>query len=205
MKVVLKILAGAAWLSASTMVAKAQDNDDNFDPMSIDITDAIGCKIDAPTYNSLAWSVSADRKKRGWKIIKSGNPFLNEYLLPQSINVAGMSTNHIAFSSSAVMAVLDLADPGVIAQKEGITNDADPQAVFDDLQLTPEQIKEIPKTDKFLGQKILSDTSEKDPELNMTFHTVIARTISNVSTLPGKTLYGCSYRIEVLDKDGKPI
>ncbi len=205
MDLVLRILMCAVLTLSSVTAATAQDNSDDFDPLGIDITDAINCKIDAPTYNSLAMSVSTDRKKRGWKIVKSDNPFLNEYLLPQPIVVAGLKTSRIAFSSTAILAVLDLADPNVVANKEGIANDADPQVLFDDLQLTPEQIKEIPKTDKFMGQKTFSDTTEKDKELNMSFHTVIARTISNVSTLPGKTLYGCSYRIEVLGADGKPI
>jgi hypothetical protein len=200
---ILRFLVTA--LALLSIPVLAQDEGDDFDPMSIDISDAINCKIDAPSYNSLAISISEDMKKRGWKKVKSANPFMNEYLLPQPITIAGMQTNRIAFSASAVMAVLDLADPNVVAKVESITNDADPSALFDDLQLTPEQIKEIPKTDKFLGQKILTDTTEKDAELNMQFHTVIARTISNVTTLPGKTLYGCSYEIEILDKDGKPI
>ncbi len=192
-------------LASFSISAMAQEEEDNFDPMSIDISDAINCKIDAPSYNSLAISISGDLKKRGWKKIKSANPVMNEYLLSQAITVAGMQTNHIAFSASAVMAVLDLADPNVIAKAEGITNYADPSALFGDLQLTPEQIKDIPMTNKFLGQKILTDTTEKDAKLNMQFHTVIARTISNVTTLPKKTLYGCSYNIEVLDAEGKPI
>jgi hypothetical protein len=200
---ILKVLFAAITLLSIPVLA--QDDSDSFDPMSIDISDAINCKIDAPSYNSLAISISEDMKKRGWKKIKSANPFMNEYLLPQAITVAGMQTNHIAFSASAVMAVLDLADPNDVAKAEGITNDADPLAVFYDLQLTPEQIKEMPKTDKFLGQKILTDTTEKDAELNMQFHTVIARTVSNVASLPKKTLYGCSYSIEVLDAEGKPI
>jgi hypothetical protein len=201
---ILKVLAVATSL-VFFVPALAQKNDDSFDPISIDITDAINCNIDAPGYNSLALSISEDMKRRGWKKIKSANPFMSEYLLAQPITVAGMQTSHIAFSSSAVMAVLDLADPNVVAKAEDITNDADPAALFEDLKLTPEQIKEIPKTDKFLGQKILTDVTEKDAELNMQFHTVIARTISNVASLPKKTLYGCSYRIEVLDAEGKAI
>lgn len=35
--------------------------------------------------------------------------------------------------------------------------------------------------------------------------TIIARSISNVASHPGKTLYGCSYRIELLDRDGNPL
>jgi hypothetical protein len=185
--------------------ALADDNDDNFDPMRVDVRDAITCKIDAPTYNSFALSIGDDYKKRGWKKVKSDNPFLNEYVLAQPINVAGLQTNRIAFSASAVMAVLDLADPSIAAKPEGIINEADPAALFDDLQLTPQQIAEIPKTDKFMGQKILTDVTEKEEGLSFQTRTVIARTISNVSTLPGKTLYGCSYRIEILDKNGQPI
>ncbi len=185
--------------------AAGQDNNDDFDPMTVNVSDAIMCKIDAPTYNSFALSIGSDWKKRGWQKIETKNSFLNEYRLPAPINVAGMQTRHIAFSASAVMAVLDIADPNIVAKPEGITNDVDPAAFFKDMKLTPEQIKDIPKTNKFLGQKILIDTTEKDAELNMQFHTVIARTISNVRNLPNKTLYGCSYNIEMLDAAGKPL
>ncbi len=200
---IFEVLVAAITLFSTAVLA--QDNNDNFDPMSIDISDAINCKIDAPSYNSLAISIGDDMKKRGWEKIKSSDPFMNEYLLPHAITVAGMQTDHIAFSASAVMAVLDITDPNVLAKPEDITNDVDPTALIESLKLTPEQIKDIPKTDKFLGKKIVSDTTEKDMELNMQFHTVIARTISNVTTLPNKTLYGCSYSIEVLDAEGKPI
>jgi hypothetical protein len=188
-----------------SMPLMAQETTDNFDSMDINITDAINCKIDAPLYFSLAMSIAEDMKKRGWKKIKSADPFMKEYLLPQPIIVAGMQTDYIAFSSSGIMAVLDLADPNVVAKAEDIKNDADPAAVFDALQLTLEQIKDIPKTDKFLGQKILTNTIEKDTESDVQFHTVIARTISNVTTLPKKTLYGCSYTIEMLDAKGQPL
>jgi hypothetical protein len=33
----------------------------------------------------------------------------------------------------------------------------------------------------------------------------VARSISNATTHPGKTFYGCAYRMEMLDKDGKPL
>lgn len=36
-------------------------------------------------------------------------------------------------------------------------------------------------------------------------HAVVARTISNATTHPGKTFYGCSYRLEMLDKDGAAL
>lgn len=203
-----RIVFGAAFLACIVHApSAAQDELFEFDPMTIDIADAINCKLDVPTYNGFAISIGDDRKKRGWKIVKSDNPFLNEYLLKEPITIAGYQTNRIAFSSSAVMAVLDLADPNVAAKQEAITNDAEAAAaaLLDGLDLTQEQRDDIPVGNKFMGQKVLSDTTEKDVELNMSFKSVISRTISNVSTLPGKTLYGCSYRITIFGADGKEI
>lgn len=209
----MKTLLCVAIIFSFSNGALAQVNDDDFDPMSVDVAAAITCKIDAPTYNSFALSIGDDYKKRGWKKIKSDNPLLNEYVLAQPITVAGMQTNRIAFSASAVMAVLDLADPNVVAKPEDITNSVDPAALFGELELTPEQMKDIPKTNKFMGEKILTDVSKKILEdgaaketgLPMRIRMITARTISNTSTLPGKTLYGCSYRMELLDADGKPL
>ena len=59
---------------------------------------------------------------------------------------------------------------------------------------------------KFLGERVVTDVTEpaRDGE---TFgsRTVVARSISNATTHPGKTLYGCSYRMEILDADGEPL
>jgi hypothetical protein len=34
---------------------------------------------------------------------------------------------------------------------------------------------------------------------------IIGRNVSNATTHPGKTFYGCSYRIELIGKDGQPL
>ena len=62
------------------------------------------------------------------------------------------------------------------------------------------------RSGKFLGEKIMSDTTEKaTAENHFGAHTVISRNVSTVTTHPGKTLYGCSYQITLLDKNGNPI
>ncbi|WP_160296880.1 hypothetical protein [Sphingomonas sp. ERG5] len=58
---------------------------------------------------------------------------------------------------------------------------------------------------KFLDEKVLTDRT-KPPERGSSFgtHTIVSRNTSNVSTHSGNTLYGCTYWIDVIGKDGKP-
>ncbi|MFM2370583.1 MAG: hypothetical protein RIS85_305 [Pseudomonadota bacterium] len=208
-----RILTIALVALAAPAVA-AEEAEKAFDPASVSVVDAINCHLDAPTYNGFALSVAGDdgiARQRGWLKVETGNPFLLEYDLPEPITITGAyATRRIAFSSSGVMAVLDLADPAVIARDEGIANAADPTALIDALvaegKATRAQIEADMPFAKFLGERVLVDLTEPASEDdNFGTHTVIARSISNVTTHPGKTLYGCSYRIEMLDKDGKPL
>jgi hypothetical protein len=185
-----------------------------FDPAAVSEIDAINCQLDAPTYNGFALSIAGDdgiAVRRHWRKIDSSNPFLDEYELPSPITVAGThQTRQIAFSSNGILAVLDLADPAVIARGEGIANAADPEPLIAELvasgKVTRAEIEADIPFRKFLGERIVKDTVEL-PADGESFgaHTTIARNISNVSTRPGKTLYGCAYRIELIDKDGKPF
>lgn len=122
------------------------------------------------------------------------------------------STRRIAFSSSGVMAILDLAEPAQLAADEDIKNEADawaeasPEAAEAAAQATNESGEADGTFGKFLGQRVIVDEIEPANERDaFGTHTVIARSISNVTSHPGKTLYGCSYRIELLDRDGKPL
>lgn len=203
-----------ALLGSATPALAVEDAEEAFDPASVSVVDAINCHLDAPTYNGFALSVAGDdgiARQQGWRKVETDNPFLLEYDLPEAITITGAyTTRRIAFSSSAVMAILDLADPTVIAREEGIANAADPTALIDALvaegKATRAQIEADMPFAKFLGERVLVDVTEPATEdSGFGTHTVIARSISNVTTHPGKTLYGCSYRIELLDKDGKPL
>jgi hypothetical protein len=179
----------------------AQDAADNFDPMTVNIRDALTCKIDAPTYNGFALTLDGSDKywkKRGWKKVKSPNLMMSEYQLLAPVEVApGYTTDRIAFTSSAVLAILDLADPAPLAQAEKIENQMDPQPFFDDLVkegiATKEQIMAEVKFRKFLGERIVIDKSERDEALQMMVRTKVSVSLSTVTTHPGKTLYGCAY------------
>ena len=199
----------AAALIATTP-ALAQAKDDDFDPITVDVVDAINCHIDARTYNGFALSLNStdDRgaSRRGWRAIKGTNAFMSEYRLPKPIAVTGsFQTSHIALTSSAVLAVLDLPDPAALAKAEQITNQADATVLLDALvadgTMTAEQARQIPRTNKFLGERVIVDETEHDEKLKMSFKTSIKRVISTVTSHPGKSLYGCAYQIEIIDDE----
>lgn len=208
----MKRLCFVALLLSLSMPATAQVTE--FDPASVSEVDAINCHVDAPTYNGFALAVSGKEglaAQRHWKEIETGNPFMDEYELPAPILVAGtFSTNRIAFTSTGVVAILDLADPAVLARQEGIANAADPEPLIAELvatgKATRDEIEGTIRFHKFLGDRVMVDATEM-PKEGESFgtHTIISRNISNVTTHPGKTLYGCSYKIELIDKSGRPL
>lgn len=206
-------LALAALLALPSGIRAAGEGEE-FDPATVSAVDAINCYLDAPSYNGFALSVEGEggiAAVRRWRRIKSGNPFMNEYELPEPIEVTGgYSTRRIAFTSTGILAILDLADPAVLAREEGIANAADPEPLIAALvaegKATRAQIEGEVDRSKFLGERVMVDETEPaTEESGFGTHTVISRNISTVSTHPGKTLYGCSYRIELLDRDGKPL
>lgn len=191
----------------------AADNTD-FDPDTVSEVDAINCHLDAPTYNGFALSVDEDggiAAKRHWREIKTDNPFLIEYELPEPITVTGTyQTRRIAFMARGILAILDLADPAVLAREEDIVNEANTDLLIEELvaagKATRAEIEAEIKFRKFLGRRVMVDVTEPAAAgESFGTHTVITRSISNVTTHPGKTLYGCSYDVELVDKDGKPL
>lgn len=200
----------AALLPASALAAV---QDDEVDPTKIDVRDAIACRLDAPTYNGFAMAVAGDdalAAKLGWKPVKSGNFLMKEYELPAPIVVAGeYSTRRIAFTSTGVLAILDQPDPAVVARKEKIENGMPTEGLIDTLvasgKVTRAQAEAEIKFHKFLGERVISDVTDPASGDHFRARTRIALNVSNVATHPGKTLYGCSYRIEMLDKDGNPL
>lgn len=205
-------IAAQLFLSVALASAPARAADDG-DTDRIDVADAIACRIDAPSYTGFAMAVSGDggiAEKRQWAPVKSASPFMTEYQLPAPITIAGHATRRIAFTGSGVMAVLDVADPAVIARAEGIANAMDPEPLIAALvasgKVTRARVESEMKFRKFEGERIMVDRTEPaGAGERFGTHVVIARTVSNVVTHPGKTFYGCSYRIEILDEDGKPL
>ena len=201
-------------LSLAVPFATPPQAAEDYDPNRIDIVDALECRLDAPAYNGFALALNGEEKiadKRRWVRIDTSNPFMNEYELPAPITVAGhYSTRRIAFTSNGVLAILDLADPVAIAQEQGIENALDPAPLIEAMaasgKATRAEIEEATRSRKFLGEKILVDRTER-PTAGESFgtHTIIGRNVSNATTHPGKTFYGCSYRIELIGKDGQPL
>ncbi len=150
-----------------------------FDPSAVDLASLIECRVDARTYNGFAFWLAGEpgaAETLGWREIASDNPFLKEYRLPAAIGVFGHHIDRVAFTASGPMAVLDAVAPAELAKK---------------LAITPE----IASAGKFLGEKVVLEAKEED--LGMVFETRVALNVSTVDSHPGKTLAGCSYKIEV--------
>jgi hypothetical protein len=190
-----------------------QAAEEQVDPNNIDIVDAIECRLDAPAYMGFALALNGEEKiaqKRRWVRVDTKNSFMNEYELPAPITVAGhYSTRRIAFTSNGVLAILDLADSSAIAREQDVKNALDPGPLIDAMIASgkvPRDEIDAKRFRKFLGEKVTVDRTEP-PAAGDSFgtHTIIARNVSNATTHPGKTFYGCTYRIELIGKDGRPL
>lgn len=204
----------AALLTTAPLAVPFRAVEEPTDPNTVDLVDAIECRLAAPIYNGFAVALNGEERiadKRHWVRIDTKNPMMNEYDLPAPITVAGhYSTRRIAFTANGVLAILDLPDPSILAKEQKIENAADPSPLIDLMiasgKATREEIEAATRSRKFLGEKIVADRTDL-PEAGGEFgmHTIISRNVSNVSTHPGKTFYGCSYRMEMIGKDGKPF
>jgi hypothetical protein len=160
----------------------------DFDPATLDLAKLIECRTyDVPQYNALAFWLMEDegkaaRARLGLVEEESGNPMLKAYGLETPLSVFGRQTRHVVFTSSGPMAVLDEADPHVIAKA------LDVPAALD-----------LPG--KFLGEREIGGSSEKDADTGMVFNSRIALNVSTVTSHPGKTLAGCSYVIDMVEAD----
>lgn len=184
------------------------------DPAHTSEVDAIECRLDAPSYSAFAFGVEGEEKiarRRGWKKVASANPMLLEFDLPAPITVAQQySTRRIAFTADGILAVLDLADPNILAAQQKIANTMDPEPMIAALiasgKVNRAQAEGMIQFRKFLGEKVVQDVTEPaTQEGGYGSRTTVARTISNTTTHPGKTFYGCSYRMEILDENGEPL
>ena len=202
-------LSVAFMLSTAALASSAEP-----DPVRTSEVDAIECRLDAPDYSAFAFAVEGEEKvarKRGWKKVASANPMLLEFDLPAPITVAqGYSTRRIAFTADGILAILDLADPNVLAAPRKIANTMDPEPMIAAMvasgKVTRTEAEGMIRFRKFLGEEVVHDVTEPAPEKGgYGSRTTIARTISNATTHPGKTFYGCSYRMEILDENGEPL
>jgi len=172
----------AGLLVASLALPFAASAQEDLDPATIDLAKLIECQTyDVPSYNTLAFWLAGDegakaRRHLGFTEVKAGNPFLKEYRLAQPITVFGRATSRVVFSSSGPLAVLDEADPHALAKALKVETAYDTPA-------------------KFMGERVISATKEKVGE--STFSTRISLNVSTVTSHPGKTLAGCSYRLDV--------
>lgn len=176
------LIAGGLAL-AFACVGPAMAQDDEIDPKTVDLAKLIACETyDVPSYNTVAfWLAGTEgadaRRHFGLTEVKSPNFMLKQYRLARPIEVFGRTTSLIAFNSSGPLAVLDEADPHPLAK-----------------QLKIEPAIDVPA--KFMGERVIAEKTETADGLST--QTRITLNVSTVTTHPGKTLAGCSYKIEVL-------
>lgn len=168
-----------AGLALSAVSAQAEED---VDPATIDLVKLIECQTyDVPSYNALAfWLAGTEgadaRRHFGFTEVKSANDLLKEYRLAKPVTVFGKQTSRVAFANSGPMAVLDEADPHRLAKALRV------EAAID----TPS---------KFMGERVISQTRETIGESMIGMR--VSLNVSTVSSYPGKTLAGCSYRLDV--------
>lgn len=176
----------AALLFATPAMAQEEASEDAFDPSALSLEDIISCLIDVPTYNGFVMWFHDNKeahKHYGLTPVHGGeNPFLSEYRLAKPITVFGHKTNHIAFSSSALLAVLSDVTPQALADELDVDDGGDFMG-------------------KFLAQRVLSEDPFEEKDLNLKGVRRISLNVSTVSSHPDRVLVGCSYRMEYDDDD----
>jgi hypothetical protein len=149
------------------------------DSATVDLASLIECRADVKTYNGFAFWLTSEPDaagKLGWQKAQTDNPFLEEYRLGSPVSAFGHATSNIAFTATGPMAILDDISPQDLAKSLDV-----PVA--------------IATSGKFMAEKVIVDTREE--EAGMRFSTYVTLNVSNVDTHPGKTLAGCSYRLEI--------
>lgn len=169
-----------ALVSSSTAIVSEQVP---FDPAKVDLADILGCKIDGGHYVGFTMTIGEEdnegsAKARGWIKVPTSSPFFSSYRLPRPISVFGMTTDTIAFTGSAMLAVLDLTDPRDLAARQHVPNTYGGSGQFKGERLIDESI--VPVGDAGYHLKNRS-----------------ALQIATNAAFPGKTLIGCSYNAEL--------
>ena len=117
----------------------------------------------------------------GWRPLPASNMFMSEFELNAPVQVFGRSSTRIAFAGTAVMAVLDEADPHPLAR-----------------QLRLEAAIDTPQKAMF-GREVRS-MEATDPETGEARIESAVLTVSTVASHPGKVLAGCSYGLDRADE-----
>lgn len=149
-----------------------------------DLAALIECRGDLGQLTALAPLLEDPLKAvaQGWEPLPQANMFMSEYRLLVPIRVFGHDTNHVAFSGSGIVAVLDLPDPRPLAK-----------------QLALETAVDTP-TKAMFGKEVRSE-DVRDPTTGKALIDSAVLNVSNVSSHPGKTLAGCSYSLDVPEDD----
>ena len=145
-----------------------------------DLASLIECRGDIAGLTALAPALEDPLKAvaLGWQPLPQANMFMTEYRLASPIRVFGHGTDHIAFTGSSVMAILDLPDPRPLAGELGLETAID----------TPAKA--------MFGKELRSEES-RDAESGQVLIESVVLNVSNVSSHPGKTLVGCSYSLDL--------
>lgn len=138
------------------------------------------CRATPLDFRGFAFSMVEDPHAHGLSPIEGNNPFLSEFRLPAPITLFGHATDRIALTSDGILAVLPGVDAAALAREQGVTDQG--------------------PGPKVLGDKLLSETVEKDEEGRPIAITRILLNVSTVDTHPGAALIGCSYRTEVAEE-----
>ena len=145
-----------------------------------DLASLIECRGNIAGLTALAPALEDPLKAvaLGWQPLPQANMFMTEYRLASPIRVFGHGTDHIAFTGSSVMAILDLPDPRPLASELGLETAID----------TPAKA--------MFGKELRSEESH-DTESGQVLIASVVLNVSNVSSHPGKTLAGCSYSLDL--------
>lgn len=116
----------------------------------------------------------------GWRSLPAANMFMSEFELNAPVQVFGRSSTRIAFSGTAVMAVLDEADPHPLAKQLKLETaiDTPQKAMFG------REVRSVDVVDRKTGAPRIESA---------------VLTVSTVATHPGKVLAGCSYGLDEPD------
>jgi hypothetical protein len=168
--VLLALVLGAAHAQAADAVASATPPD---------LSALVECRLGHADFAAYL-PVLQDPLKAvalGWRPLPQSNPFMLEYQLIVPITVFGRKTDHIAFAGDGVVAVLDLAEPRVLARELQLETGVD----------TPQKA--------IFGREARA-TEVTGPDGRPGWIDTAVINVSNVDSHPGKTLAGCSYSLD---------
>lgn len=143
------------------------------------LADLLECRVGQAEYGMMASAIAADvnaAQDYGLTSVESPNSLLQEFATSEPVPAFGLETSRIAFASSGILGLFDGADVHQLASENGVVVTTD-------------------SGEKYLGEKLISETIEDDEAVGMRFKTRIALNVSTVDTHPGVVLAGCTYSV----------